>query len=142
MNMVVPKVGTTLMLADLAFVYSQSGQRLVYRLFKNDLTPDADTVIGDLTEADFSGYAAVTINTWDYGGVTIDGSGRSQVLATSNATFTHNGGATDNDCYGYYVTHPGGGLYLVQRFDSPPIVMDGSGLFITVVPRLTMKSQF
>jgi len=107
-----------------------------YRLFKNDFTPDADSVLADFTEADFSGYAQVfpaeaffkndTDNRFEH---------QHEV-----GVFSHNGGATSNTIYGWYAVgtvNDGLGtqseVMMAERFASP-ITMQESGDSIRIHP--------
>lgn len=142
MNMVMPIEGSVNVIRYIGYIWSQVGAKVTYHLYKNDVTPDADTVIGDLTEANFSGYASHTVTGWGYTSPGIDVDSRAVVLGDENFTATHNGGGTNNDIYGYYVTDNSGGLLWAQRLDSPPIPVDANGKFVTVVPKFTLRSQF
>jgi hypothetical protein len=100
------------------------------RLFKNDETIDGDTALGDLTEADFSGYSAATVA---QGTSSATGGVATNVL-TPESPFEHDGGATANDIYGYYVTDASATvLYFAERFGDAPIDMASNGDLITVV---------
>src|ERR1043166_6772375 len=95
-------------------------------LFKNNLTPDLDTVLGDLTEADFSGYDRVT-PTW--GAITIAGSNRAKAVGSS-CVFAHDGGGTANDVYGYALINPSSGdLLFIDRLAGAPAHKAGAGGF-------------
>src|SRR4051794_24675060 len=96
---------------------AQASTNLRVRLFKNNYTPIATTVVGDLTEANFSGYAAVTPSFGSSATVTSKGT----ITDGSSRDFTHNGGATSNTVYGYYVTYESGGSTLLwaEKFDNP-----------------------
>lgn len=108
------------------------------RLFKNDFTPGPATVIGDFTQADFSGYgAAATAN--PVTAAALDASNRA-VVTWDPVTWTKNG-ATGNTIYGYYVVDSTGSLLWAERFDgSIPMTVDGA--FIQITPRFTFKSEF
>lgn len=72
------------------------------RLFKSNTTPTATTVWGDLTECDFSGYAAVAVS-WLT--VTTNGAGRAE--AQGNGCLFQRDGTdpgTDNTAYGWCLT--------------------------------------
>ncbi len=107
------------------------------RLFQNNYTPVAATVAGDLTEANFSGYAAAAPAGGAVAGA-LDAENRA-VATWNSITFTKNG-ATGNTIYGYYVTEMTGLLLWVERFDAS-IAMTVDGAFITLIPKLTAKSQ-
>lgn len=93
------------------------------RLFKNNVTPDNTKVIGDFTEATFSGYAAISLTGWSAAAVTAH-------VAQSDptaGTFTITSGT--QAIYGWYVTDSGGTvLYWAQRDPSAPVTLDASGL--------------
>jgi hypothetical protein len=97
------------------------------------LTPSM--VVGDFTEADFSGYAAETVTVvgpaWD------DNEGNA-VLSLTAAHFQGTTGAVVNTIYGYWITaqlKPTGAVMLLeaQLFDTP-IPIAGSGDAIDFVP--------
>jgi hypothetical protein len=91
---------------------------LVYRLFTNDVDPDQDTELGDLTEQVGDGYAAVTVEAadWTLGSVTA----HIGTLIAGPISFTPTGSAWT--IYGYYVTDVAGTeLLAVGRFDGAPI---------------------
>jgi hypothetical protein len=48
------------------------------RLFTDDITPDASTVIGDLTEPTFTGYAQISLASVGFPTPTINGSGEAE----------------------------------------------------------------
>jgi hypothetical protein len=73
------------------------------RLFRNNHTPAAASVLADFTEANYSGYSAQTLS---YGTPATNGSGQGQMTATI-INFDHNGGATSNTIYGYYLVNTG-----------------------------------
>jgi len=142
MNLVVPQSGSLSVCQYLAYIWSQTGAYLTIKLYKSDTTPDWDTVLADLTECDFSGYASMQLTAWDYAGVFLDGDGRAKVNHTTNYTAMHNGGGVSNNVYGFFVVDNTGDLCWLQRFDSPPIAIDSNGKFITVVPSFTLMSEF
>jgi len=109
------------------------------RLFKNNYTPVDGTVVGDLTEADFSGYAA--INVTDLGSPSTV-SGRAVTVSAAAKVFTHSGGATGNSIYGYYVTDAGGALLWAERDPAAPAAMSVGGSTYSVTPRLTLATEF
>jgi len=88
------------------------------RLFQDDQTPSAGDQIADYDEADFSGYS-----TKSWGAASFD-TDHAKHLSGPN-DFVHNGGGIDNDIYGYWV-HDGSEVLLARRFNTAPIVMDGS----------------
>jgi hypothetical protein len=101
-------------------------------LFKNNVTPSPGMLIGDLTEADFDGYAASSAIVWGTPGFLPDGT--AAVVGTQK-TFTV--GASPvvlNTVYGYYVTDGAGtGLLFARKFDAA-VVLSAGGQFIVVLP--------
>lgn len=101
------------------------------RLAKNDITPVAGTVLADLTEADFSGYAAVTP---DFPDPNVSSSVASATAPT--ATFTRGAGATSNQVYCWYATVVYGGvtkLVEVKRlpFAGKNMAVEGDSVTVT-----------
>jgi hypothetical protein len=106
------------------------------KLFKNDLTPDADTVIGDFTESDIAGY--------DAGGKTLAGASWTVATATGTEgtfaeqtwTFTEAG-----SIYGYYVTNNAGTAVLwCERFTDAPHTFPSGGGTESITPAITIAT--
>lgn len=104
-------------------------------LFKNNITPGTGTVYNDVAgagnKADFSGYADAN---YTPGAITIDGSGNASVTATT-ATFTHNGGPTANNVYGWALIGVQGAtnrVFRAERFSDAPRVMSANGNQISI----------
>lgn len=99
------------------------------RLFKNSLSPAHGTVLGDLTTCDFSGYADQALS---YGTPATNGSNQGQMTA-SQLTFSHSGGGTANDVYGYAIfNNTSGKLHKVEVFDAPiTLAVSGDDIKIT-----------
>lgn len=103
------------------------------RLYANDLTPDAETVLSDVEEADWLGYAGVTMtrSVWT-----------SPVLDTednfSKSTWGETPTEWTNDdveatVYGCYYTDDDAGVIRgIFRFDTPITIPTGGS--ITVLP--------
>jgi len=75
---------------------------LTYKLFKNDVTVDEDTVLGDFTEADFGGYAAKAAE--DEAEPTINGSDEAQSLGAELEWVKTGAPEAVQQIYGCYVT--------------------------------------
>lgn len=107
-------------------------EEVVIRLFKNNFTPNPDQVLGDLEEADFTGYAASSAVTW--GTVFTNSDGFAEVIG-STKQFTATGSAVTNVVYGYYATNAAGDtLYWAERFSTPREMDEGADA-IPIVPR-------
>lgn len=109
------------------------------RLYDNDFTPCKDMVISDITEATFSGYAAIDLVRADW---------TDPVSVSGVATSWNGSGPKEFDAlsgvvtiYGYYVTVPGADdlFLLAQRFDSPVLLTASAPLLFT--PQLTLHSE-
>jgi len=112
------------------------------RLFSNDITPDEDTELGDLTEVDMANYTRVTLSSWD--SAAIDGSNPFAFIAHDTVTIplTHTG--TDFYVYGFYIYKEislVGKLVYAQRFDSP-LYVNGSDYEIVIDPLYKMADFF
>lgn len=101
------------------------------RLFKNDLTPDADTVLGDFVEATFSGYYRRDLARSAWSAPATVGT-RAVVEHTGNP-LVFSAGSGSQVIYGYYVYSPvSGAVAWCERFDVPRTVAPGSPLFLVV----------
>ena len=100
------------------------------KLFKTDVTPDRDTVLADLVEADWAGYAAVDLDDTDF---TLSGVVAHQgYLIADPVAFLNSSGAA-KDAYGYFVTNADDDkLLAVARFDGAPISKDDGESHIVV----------
>jgi len=96
-------------------------------LFQNNYVPVAGSVLADLTAATFSGYA---VGTPVYGAATTVANRANAVAAALN--FDHNGGATANTIYGWYVFNTTTSKLLKANTLGTPVVMDTAGNRITV----------
>lgn len=101
-------------------------------LFKNNFTPSPTMAIGDLTEADFTGYAASSAVTWAAAAYLPDGTA---VVVGDSKTFQV--GATPtilNTVYGWYLTDAAGTtLIFARRFDTP-VVLSAAHQILTILP--------
>lgn len=141
MALVVPDTAEVVMLRYIVNHMSQdggvgpSGGQRALRLFTNDITPDDDTVIGDLTQATESGYAPVTLtgSNWSFGEV-----GGEQTASHPARTLTFSTGVT---VFGYYVTttEVTPKLLWVERWTDGPYEVPSGGGEIRVTPQLSLK---
>jgi len=95
MNQVYPDAG---LIAALERIATPS---VHVHLFENNVTPDRDTVLGDLTECSWAGYAVVDVPVADFilqGVVAHVGGIQALPVAFTNGS----GGAVD--VYGYFIT--------------------------------------
>lgn len=108
------------------------------RLFKNNYTPTVSSVAGDFTECDFSGYAAQGTTGW---GAAFAASGNTRGESDDTVhLFQHDGGATANDVYGFYLTNGAGAYVYGEKNPAGPVTMNDATDIYAVVPRLQTVS--
>jgi len=110
------------------------------RLFTAPMTVNQGRVIGDFTEATFTGYAGVALTGATWPSATLTGP-----VATStygaNVTFTRTSSGAPQLIYGWFLTDAAKTLlYACALFASGPFAMVNAGDSITVVPTLTDQS--
>ena len=105
---------------------------LVLKLFKNNATISAATVLADLTEADFTGYSAVTLT-----GASWTGTGASQ--SYTQQTFQSSADQAQQDIYGaFMVRATGGELIAAEKFSAAlPFLNNGDNVKIS--PQITAQ---
>jgi len=135
-NVIVPNVGKVL----LAKVVSGESVKVPDQLllFVNNAQVGATTVIGDLTEATFPGYArgAMANPVTD---PTVDSESRT-VTEWDELTFTASGASTE-DVYGYAVLDDVGALLWAEKFDLF-IPMRVASALLKITPILRNASRF
>lgn len=131
----VQSVPGPLLLAVLADLVGAGGQfdACILKLFQNDVIPTRDSVLADLDEADFTGYADV--NAVAFGTPYYDADGAGIVTAPSHE-FVATGSTIANVIYGFYLTDdPATVLRAAYRF-ADPVGIGAAGQGVTVVPFL------
>lgn len=117
-----------------ALLNHTAGQNLVLKLFKSNTTPaEADTA-GTYTEADFTGYSAVTLtgSSWT---VT---PGAPSSASYAQQTFTSSADQSAQNVYGYFLVQTSSGtLVYAERFTGAPFVIQNNGDNIKVTPTIT-----
>ena len=134
MTLVLPNQGEQITLE--AMVGKTAGQNLVLRLFKSNTTPSESTTEASLTEANFTGYSAITLTaaSWTYT------SGDPSSIAYAQQTFTSSAGSQSQAVYGYYVTQvTSGKLVWVERFTDGPYTIVNNGDTIKVTLNFTQE---
>jgi hypothetical protein len=105
------------------------------KLFKSNTTPAETTVVADLTEADFTGYSAVTLTGSSWSATNADPS----VASYAEQSFTSSAGSQSQSVYGYYVVNNGGTILLwAERFSDGPYVIVNNGDVIKVTPTISL----
>lgn len=130
MALVLPNQGETIALE--ALVGKTAGQNLVLRLFKSNTTPGEADTEATYTEADFTGYAAVTLTAASWSATP----GAPSNIAYAQQTFASSAGSQNQNVYGYYLTQESSGkLVWAERFSDGPynIVNDGDAIKVTPI---------
>lgn len=108
---------------------------LVLRLFKNDLSYDEGIDENDLTEADFSGYSAITLTGASW---TVSEDDPTEITYAQQ-TFESDADQSPQTIYGHYYTLSSSGtLVAVNKYDVP-IVIENDGDRIRITPRITAE---
>jgi hypothetical protein len=95
------------------------------RLYVNDITPTPLTVVADLTEASFSGYAAIgPVADWN-GGYDPE-TGQPIMYTHVEMNFVADGGGPLENVYGFYILDKDGTLVCARRLASP-VTMQRAG---------------
>lgn len=105
------------------------------RIFGNDYTPKRDSVLGNFTEASWTGYSALDLDQDEWQAVALV-SGRAVVQwGTSPAAYVCTLGV--GFAYGYYITdHADAVVLAAERFDSVQLVDSDNPLLFNLVMKL------
>lgn len=104
MSIIIPDVGKTALLNKMLKL--SVDENLVLKLYRNNYTPDSDTVLGDLTEANFTNYAAKTLVKASWTAAAIVTPIAPCVENEAQSTYAEQSwtcGSVGNTIYGYYV---------------------------------------
>ena len=137
MALVVPEIGLAIQANIYLTEWNTNSLRI--HLYKNNYSPVQGSVLGDFTEADYSGYASQLISTWTGPSWVAP---RQVLEAGSSKTFSNTTGAVGNTVYGYYITDQGGNLVWAERDPSAPIDMGSAGRTYIILPRYSVRSEF
>jgi hypothetical protein len=107
-------------------------------LFTNNHTPSHYDVVGTYTEANFSGYSSIALNSWGAPYLTSD---FHEYVDEVLRTFT-NSGITAQTVYGYYVTNGSIGALWWAELAPAPVVVSALGGSFSVQPRFSLTSEF
>lgn len=109
--------------------------------FVNDLVPDADTVLADLTEATWAGYMRLTLSRDLWTTPTVADGCAHSTFTTEATVWYVTGGPTETN-YGYaFVDTTSGVIRFIQRFDDEdiePVVIGGK---VVMLPEYTYTSH-
>lgn len=99
-------------------------------LYQNDYTPNSETVLADMTVADFSGYGAAAIADWNDPATEPDGRA---VVTSTMCVFASTGPTIQNTIFGWWLTDTDGLLVGAGRFDNPISMADLGDQMLAVV---------
>jgi len=127
MTIVIPDAA----LVNLLLRMAGNGQSGVdFHLFVNNHTVTVATILADMSEATWSGYAAVNVAYTDY---TIQSVSAHQGTIIAPPFSWGNSSGTGQTAYGYFVTQTGSAVLLwAANFDSPPATVPNGGGLATV----------
>lgn len=107
-------------------------QNLVLRLYQNNITPSDTDTAATYTEANFTGYAAITLT-----GASWNAASAGTITYSAQQTFTCSG-ASSNSIYGYYVTQASSGTLLYSERDaSAPFTIANTGDAVKITPTIS-----
>lgn len=126
---VIPLLALARLVTDIKTNLLDGGE---FGLYVNDVAPTIDTVIGDLTEATFTGYARATVTTFS----AVYYTGEDYAATNSPlASFAPASPYTVTEIvYGWFYLDANGDLAMAGRF-AVPQPMDGPGELIELVVR-------
>lgn len=115
-----------------ALVNKTAPQNLILRLFKSNTTPAETDTEATYTEADFTGYSAITLTGASWG------AGSGGTTSYAQQSFTSSAGSQNQAVYGYYLTQvTSGKLVWSERFTDGPYTIVNNGDVIKVTPTIT-----
>lgn len=109
------------------------------KLFQNNVTVSPATLLADLTEADFTGYAGISITEASWAAAVLQPDGTARAINTTVRIFNATGTAIPNTVYGWYLINDGGSLCAMGNFPTP-LLMDANGKYIAIELALTMPA--
>lgn len=117
-----------------AAINKTAPQTLVLKLFKSNTTPTETTITSDLTEADFTGYASLSLTPANW----VTTPGAPSDVTYPEQTFTSSANQTAQLVYGYYLVQTTSGkLLAAERFTNGPYTIANNGDAIKVTPKVT-----
>jgi hypothetical protein len=133
MPLVVPAVGEIIILNYVIGV-TPTTQDLELRLFKSNNQPGQNDVLGDYTEADFTGYSRITLPS----GIWTVTSGAPSQAAAPQQIFTSSANQTQQLVYGYLLVRVlAGDLVAAERFSDGPYAVKDINDRVRVTPQMT-----
>ena len=100
------------------------------RLFTSDTTPTVDSVVGDFTEATFSGYSRRAVANDSFQPAALDGG--DAVAPNTGNPFQWTCGTTGQTVRGWLYVANTGELIVAEKFTNPQVLTDGVRLTLEV----------
>lgn len=111
-------------------------------LYKSNTTITTGTVKADLTEADFAGYAQITLAAGNFPGASVSGHVASSTYSVT-LTWTRSTTGTSQTVYGMAILNSAGTKIIAAGpFDSGPYVVTNSGDAINETLTVRRSSEF
>jgi hypothetical protein len=111
--LIIPTIGElNILIAVVTYLVSSK-----IKLFKSNTVITPDTVLADLTEADYTGYVAQTVTAW--GTPVLNGDGKAETIAPSHTFAPTSPTTVPNIVYGYWVEDTAGNLLWAENFAEP-----------------------
>lgn len=130
MALVFPDQGENIALE--AIVNKTAPQTLILRLFKSNTTPGEADTEATYTEADFTGYSAISLTGASWGAAS------GGTIAYAEQSFPSSAGSQNQPVYGYYLTQTTSGkLVYAERFTDAPYTIVNNGDVIKVTPTIS-----
>ncbi len=110
-------------------------QNLVLKLYKNNYTPVAGSTEANFTEADFTGYASITLAgaTWAFTQAS------PSYAQYPQQTFTSSADQTTQNIYGYYIVQVTSGKIMAAELFAAPYPISNNGDTIKITPTLYLR---
>lgn len=138
MPIVVPDDGEVALLRRMLKPAAGDDLALHLRLFANNIVPNRETVIGDVLESTFAGYASKPLLPTGWGAPQSVGGVAQMVWAAGFLSWLASAGT--QTVYGYYVTDAADATLLwIERFPSPQLVT--TVVPIVVLPLMRLHSE-
>ncbi len=112
-------------------------QNLVLKLYKNSYTPVAGSTEANFTEANFTGYAAITLAGANWV-VTL---ASPSYAAYPQQTFTSSADQTTQNIYGYYLVQATSGKIMGAEAFATPYPISNNGDTIKITPTLYLRES-
>lgn len=121
------------------FIADGMGGGCTIRLYKNDLTPVAGTVLADFEQCDFESYLNKTFTGWTE--AVTNGDGDAEMVALLIYQWIRGAGAASNTAYGWYIVNAAGDKVLMARRFTAPVDFSAPGDHVEVQPVFTLRQR-